>query len=209
MTKALGALTAEELKACGRDGLAAARELGNDVTIVGFSTGGTIAAWLALTERLSHVVLVAPFFASLWVPRRLTGIGIRLLLRLPDVFLWWDPIKRENLMPEHGYPRYSLHAASQVLRLAQEILQATDGPASERVTIVVNASEATVSNSAIEELFQVWHGRRHGVEMIRLGGLPISHDIIEPERAVDPVATVYPRLLTVLELQGRNATAQN
>lgn len=210
MTKALAQLTKDELVACGLEGLDTARGLGADVTIVGFSTGGTVAAWLAQTQTLPHVVLVAPFLGSLWIPRLITGAATRLVLWLPDVFLWWDPIKREGLMPEHGYPRYSLHAAAQVIALAQDVLHAAGPPATERVTLVVNASEATVSNAAIEDLYRLWRARMGGgIELVRLTGLPVSHDIIEPERKLNPVESVYPRLLELLRRQGSSEPAQN
>ncbi len=200
MTTALAQLKKDELAACGLEALNAARDLGAEVTVVGFSTGGTVAAWLAQTQALPHVVLVAPFLGSLWIPRRLSRAAMRLVLRLPNVFLWWDPIKREHLMPEHGYPRYSLHAAAQVISLAHDVLHAPAAPASARVTVVVNASESTVSNAAAEDLHRLWRARSgRGIELVRLGGLPISHDIIEPERALNPVATVYPRLLEIVE----------
>jgi len=200
MTNALAQLTKDELAACGLEALNAARDLGTEVTVVGFSTGGTVAAWLAQTQALPHVILVAPFLGSLWIPRRLTGAAVRLVLGLPNAFLWWDPIKRERLMPEHGYPRYSLHAAAQVIALAHDVLQAEAPPASERVTVVVNASETTVSNAAIEDLHRKWRARSgRSVELVRLTGLPASHDIIEPERALNPVATIYPRLLEIVE----------
>jgi hypothetical protein len=79
------------------------------------------------------------------------------------------------------------------------VLPAAVAPATKHVTFVVNTSDGTVNNAAIDDLYRTWQSVPNGrFEMVRLKGLPISHDIIEPERAIDPVTTVYPRLLEVI-----------
>lgn len=210
MTTALARLTADELKTSALEALSGARNLGENVSVLGFSTGGTVALWLAQTQPVSHVVAVAPFLGSMWIPRRLSGLVMRLALRLPNVFLWWDPIKRERLMPEHGYPRYPTHGAAQAYALGHELLRAPAPPAAERVTLVVNASENTVNNAAIGDLYRAWRGNgAEGVALVTLAGLRSSHDVIEPERRNAPAELVYPRLLELLCVpQGRDEPAK-
>lgn len=202
MTTQLARLTRAELKQCALESVEAVRDLGDRVTVVGFSTGGTMAAWLAQTQAISNVVIVAPFLGSIWLHHGLSGGVARLALRAPNFFPWWDPGKREALQPEHGYPRYSTHAAAEVCLLGQEILASARAasPLGTRIVLVVNASEHTVNNAAIDELYRTWKRRREDVTLVRLTGLPHSHDIIEPEkRRALPVDLVYPRLLEISE----------
>jgi alpha-beta hydrolase superfamily lysophospholipase len=199
MTADLAQLTADELKACALEALQSARALGDEICVLGFSTGGTLALWLAQTQPLPHVVAVAPFLGSKWIPRRFAGLALHAVMQLPNVFLWWDPRKREGLLPEHGYPRYPTHGAAQAFALGREILHGAAAPAASRVTLVINASEHTVNNAAIDDLYRTW--RRNGGERVALSvltGLPPSHDIIEPLRRDAPVDLVYPRLLALL-----------
>jgi pimeloyl-ACP methyl ester carboxylesterase len=205
MTTALARLTQDDLKRSALEACEAARGLGERVEVVGFSTGGTMAAWLAQTQPISNAVIVAPFLGSMWLHRRLATPVARLTLRAPNAFPWWDPVKRGALRPEHGYPRYSTHAAARVYLLGRETMELARAavPLAERIVLVLNPREHTVNNAAVGELFRRWESRRARVELVRLTGLPRSHDIIEPERRVDPVKRVYPRLLDILEATGR------
>jgi pimeloyl-ACP methyl ester carboxylesterase len=201
MTSALAGLTADELKATALESLELARRLGEEITVVGFSTGGTMAAWLAQTQSFSHAVVVAPFLGSRWIPGALSATIARWTQVVPNVFVWWDPIKRERQMPEHGYPRYATHAVVQVYRLGTELMHdARAGPpAATRMTVVLNESENTCNTRAIVDLEQAWRGRARGrVDLVRLKGLPSSHDIIESERRAWIAERVYPPLLEVV-----------
>jgi pimeloyl-ACP methyl ester carboxylesterase len=198
MTTALARLTAGELKATALDALGRARELGEEITVVGFSAGGTVAAWIAQTQAVEHAVVIAPFLGSLWIPQACSQTVARWADALPNLFIWWDPVKRERQMPEHGYPRYATHAVVAVYRLGAEVLRAAKDapPSSARVIVVVNQSETTCNNHAIARLHAAWQG--HAPErctLVRLTGLPPSHDIIEPERRAWSVERIYPKLL--------------
>jgi len=202
MTNALEELNVLELKDFARRSAAYAAALGERVIVVGFSVGGLLAAWIAQHVAVQRAVCVAPFLGVAWLPSRFTGQAARLALRARNHFLWWDPIRRERLLPEHGYPRFSTHAVARAASLGEELL--TDArawpPAAHDVLIVLNASELTVNNRAARRLASAWASHRPGeIVLHRFKGLPLSHDIIEPLRSADIVRCVYPPLLDLVD----------
>jgi len=185
LTTQLRELRGAHLIDAAHEALAIARGFGGSVTVAGFSLGGLLALWLAQQEQVDHAVAIAPFLGVACVPHRATAALATALRRLPNAFLWWDPIRREKLMPDHGYPRYPTHAIAESLGIAVRLarLARAAPPATRRITIVENASETGVSNAAARAVAAAWraHGA-DGVAVHRITGLPPSHDVIEPLR---------------------------
>ncbi|MDB5028231.1 MAG: alpha/beta hydrolase, partial [Candidatus Eremiobacteraeota bacterium] len=183
------------------EALEIARGLGTAVVVAGFSLGGLLAAWLAQHERFDHAIAIAPFLGVAGIPRGATSTLAAALRALPNRFLWWDPVRRERLMPDHGYPRYPTHAVAEALAIATMLVAKAriTPPATRRITIVTNASETAVSNAAARALARSWdaHGERR-VEMHRITGLPPSHDVIEPLRPGTLARRAYRTLLPIL-----------
>jgi pimeloyl-ACP methyl ester carboxylesterase len=201
-SKAAALLTGDELMVAAREVLAVGRELGEVVTVAGFSLGGLLAAWLAQHEPIDRAVAVSPFFGVAFLPSGLMGVVAEAVLRLPNSFQWWDPILRERQMPAHGYPQYSTHAIAQSYRVARVLLQeaSANAPLARKMVLVNNASESAVNNRAIRRLAATWQARRDGdVERIVLHGLPPSHDIIEPLRSTALADRVYPLVLEAID----------
>lgn len=202
LTDALGKLTALELRQITRESVAIARGLGEHVSVVGFSLGGLMAAWTAQHRDVDSVVCIAPFFGLVWVPSILAWPAALLMLRLPNSFYWWHPIKKANLMPAHGYPRYATHSVAQAYYLVHDLFAdaANTPPRAKRIVMVTNKSEMTVSNSAANRLVGRWREHRStGIETFRFTDLPPSHDIIEPLRNPEITAKVYPKLLELID----------
>ncbi len=202
LTEVLQHLTAEELTAFAHASLASGRELGEKTVVLGFSIGGLLAALLAQRESFHRVVAVAPFLGLTFVPHRLGSGAARLLLRLPNRFLWWHPFLRERLMPAHGYPRYPTHAVAQMYRLALELFRqaAESAPATHEIDFVLNQSELVVRNRSAIRLAALWRrDPRVKVNVHRLRWLPPSHDIVEPERSPWILSRVYPTLVELAD----------
>jgi carboxylesterase len=192
-------LTAHELLAGVEEHLEIARGIGSRVRIVGFSLGGLLSIWLGHRHYVDEVIAISPFLGIAGVPSALSGTVASLLRRLPNAFLWWDPIRRDALMPAHGYPRFATHAIAETLGLAVEVLQlARSGSPRSPLTLVVNDGEAAVNNAAVSQLERSWEAHGVQVELRRLRGLGRSHDIIEPLRTDAKVARSYPQLLPLL-----------
>jgi pimeloyl-ACP methyl ester carboxylesterase len=204
MSTALERLRPFELLAAVDEYVAIAQELGTRVTVAGFSLGGLLTAWIAQRYAVERCVAIAPFLGVAWLPNAAMPSVSALLLRLPNRFAWWDPIRRGRQMPEHGYPRYTTHAIAHAYEIAAGVLaDAAASPSrAERVVFVNNLRESSVNNRATRRLYVRWAARRpDAVEWTTIGGLPPSHDIIEPLRPGGLSARAYPQLLHAIDPQ--------
>jgi pimeloyl-ACP methyl ester carboxylesterase len=201
LTLALGRLQAEDLRTFAHYSVALAQGLGEQVVVAGFSLGGLLATWVAQRYPVARAVAIAPFFGMSWMPNRLTIPFTDLLLRLPNIYGWWNPLVRERQQPEHGYPRYASHAVGQALLLGREVFARTgDAVAARELILVVNAREAAVNNRAVRKLAGLLHPPPGGVvEQVVLTGTPFSHDIIEPLRRPEVAGRVFPELLDLID----------
>jgi carboxylesterase len=185
LTPQLRDVRAHELIDAAHEALAIARGLGTVVTVAGFSLGGLLAAWLAQHESFEHAVAIAPFLGVTWLHRRATPALVAALRAVPNAFLWWDPVLRERLMPEYGYPRYPTRAIAEALGIATLLdgIARMAAPCTRRITIVTNSGETAVNNAAARNLAALWRAHGNGdVRLDRLRGFPPSHDVIDPER---------------------------
>ncbi|MHB8146844.1 MAG: alpha/beta hydrolase [Vulcanimicrobiaceae bacterium] len=202
LSAALAGLTRESLERTARESIALAYDLGERVTVAGFSLGGLLAVWSAQHEEIERAVAIAPFLGVAWIPNRWMFPLMELALRIPNRFAWWDPIAREKQLPEHGYPRFATHALAQSYRLASQVMRdATAAPVrAHGLTLVINQSEAAVNNRAMRRLAEMLSRHADGrIHSVALSGLPFSHDIIEPLRHPELAQRVYPRLLELID----------
>ncbi len=201
LTEALAQMSADDLRAFATESIELAQGLGDRVVVAGFSLGGLLATWAAQRFPIDRAVAIAPFFGMSWMPTRFTAPFADLLLKLPNIFPWWNPLLRERLQPEHGYPRYSSHAIGQSLLLARDVFaHAGDAVAARELILVTNAKEAAVNNRAVRRLGGILRARPGGrLEQVVLRGIPISHDIIEPLRHPKIAGHVFPELLDLID----------
>lgn len=181
MTEALRDATADMLVDDIANIVGLTEQLGETVTVAGHSLGATLAIdAVARVDAVSRIIAVAPFLGISKVPYEVQGAVLSLMRRLPNLFLWWDPVARENLMPVHGYPRYPLSA----LVAGMAIGDAARGhaPHAGSVDLVLNDHETSVSNRTALRLASDWRAAGTSVAVHRLRGLDWSHDIIEPAR---------------------------
>jgi carboxylesterase len=201
-TTTLAALHPEELREAGKLIVDAAAALGEEVVVVGHSMGGALALHLAHGDpRIARTIAIAPFLGIRVIPWRWHRATVRLLERMPNAFLYWDPIKRGRLEPAHGYPRYATRSLAAALALADALRKdaASGAPRASRVEIVRNAGEVSVSNLAIDDLVARWRASGAEIRLHRLVGLARCHDIIEPERPDAPALRFLPHLHALLD----------
>ncbi|HTV72762.1 MAG TPA: alpha/beta fold hydrolase [Candidatus Acidoferrales bacterium] len=201
LSNALRDFSMDEVLSVAESSLEIARALGRRVTVAGFSVGGLLTAWLAQHHRFEHAVAISPFLGIMGIPHEVTPLVARTLRRLPNRFVYWHPIKRERLLPVHGYPRIATRAVAASLELAQQLLldAAQTAPRTPRITLALNAREAAVNNNAARRLADLWEAHGVSVERRRLRGLPPSHDIVEPLRHPKIAAKALALLLPVFE----------
>jgi pimeloyl-ACP methyl ester carboxylesterase len=190
LTTALTGLRTDVLTADIADVVACIARLDRPIHIGGHSLGGALAIHAGATlPRIDRVVAIAPFLGIAGFPSELDPLVVALMRRWPNRFLWWDPTVRERQQPEHGYPRYPLHALAVGLGIAALI--ASDErrpPRACAIDLVVNARESSVNNRTVRRLADRWRRAGVAVTLHRLDGLPPSHDIIEPARSGAPRA---------------------
>lgn len=201
LTEALARLQADDLRAFANDSIELAQGLGENVVVAGFSLGGLLTTWVAQRYPVARAVAIAPFFGMSWMPNRLTAAFTDILLKLPNIFGWWDPIARERQQPEHGYPRYASHAVGQALLLGREVFaQAERGVAARELIFVINAREMAVNNRAVRRLAGLLQPAPGGrIEQVVLTDTPPSHDIIEPLRRPEVADRVFPEILDLID----------
>src|SRR6266568_3903112 len=104
-------LARTELEAYASNAVDAGRGLAEHLTIAGLSVGGVLAAWCAQTRAdVDLAVAIASAFAPYAVPLRLVPPLARLTRTVPNLMVWWDPIRRQKVGPPCSYPRFSTHA---------------------------------------------------------------------------------------------------
>lgn len=198
-------LTAEHLKNAATEAVEVARGLGDHLYLFGFSMGGVQVAWLAQHRAdVGRAVIMAPALSVLNVPPAISPLAGSLLTAGPDIYLWWDARKREQIEPPYAYPRFSLRALGQILRLAAEVQAGARlaPPLAKSVLVITTVRDLAVSHSAIKHLVRAWcahgvDGRR--VEALRFGGdLPWMHDILDPNQPGAPTDLVLPRLVPLI-----------
>lgn len=200
LTPTLRDLSANELAEFALAEVAAARALGDEVVVAGFSLGGLLSAVVGQRTTVAHAVAIAPFLGFAWLPQRLMPLAWRAARRAPNTFFWWDPVRRERLGPAHGYPRYATHALAAALALGEELASEANraAPKTERLSLVVNAGETSVHNGAVRTLARRWRRHDARVDVRAMRGLRPSHDILEFERSPRLAARALPFLLDVV-----------
>ena len=74
---------------------------------------------------------------------------------------------------------------------------------------MTNAAEVAVNNYAIRRLYKSWRRQRPGaVELARITGLPLSHDIVSPLRPWRLADRVHPHLLDAIDPQAESLGAR-
>jgi len=95
-------LTAEESIAFASQSADIAQGLGERVTVSGLSGGGTMTAWLAQNRVDVDIAMpLSPFLGIKFIPAPLTRTFTNAVLTLPNMWMWWDPIHKEDLSLIH------------------------------------------------------------------------------------------------------------
>lgn len=200
MTGALAALQIGELLDGISEAVDIAHGLGRTVTVLGFSMGGVLAAWLAQNRNdLYRVILVSPAIGLQQIPlhrHRLLGYGLAML---PNFFQWWNPhLKEDREGPAHAYPRFASRSLSVLIRLGLAVRTQAKRckPATSTVTIITNPSDGVIRHQQVSRLAQDWIA--HGTTVVQ-HAFPqewdLLHDIIDPLQQEQQIDRVYPLLL--------------
>ena len=205
MNTGFATLTAAELIESAEGAVDLAKALGKRIVVVGLSINGTTTAWLAQNRSdIARAVLLNPFFAPAVIPEWSAAPAGRLAMRLPNQFIWWNDLEKENLIgPPYAYPRFPTQVIGQVMQLGECVReQAKSSPfRSGSVLIVTSAADHAASAKATASLVAEW--RRLRPVGVTTHEFPLAervpHDFIDPNQPDQKVAEVYPELLRLLK----------
>ena len=203
MSDELAHADAEELRAFTDRVLDVAQGLGDTVTVVGLSVGGTLVAWAAQERRdVDRAVLIAPMLGVEMAPGRWTPVVARLTGALPNLFFWWDAkVKQQLPGPRHVYPRFSTRSVAATLKIGWMIREdaVRDAPGCRSLTMVTVGGDKAVDNGLCAEVVRAW--RRHGVDVVTWefpAALHLNHDIVDPAQVGGNPSITYPVLSRII-----------
>jgi carboxylesterase len=199
-TSVLSDLTTVELVATSGEAVDIARGLGDRVSVIGLSSGAVVAAWLAQHRAdLDQVLLIAPCFAPKDVSEGLAVPLSNALLRIPDVFVPWDPEHKQPYGPKSAYAGFSTHALARVYELGAHVLNTKPPTRGTRVLLVTTPHDEGVNNEIARELERRWLEQGADVRSFEFPAEAwVHHDMIDPEQPYQRLAVVYPLLRTFL-----------
>jgi pimeloyl-ACP methyl ester carboxylesterase len=196
-------LTRTELQAYAADAVDIGRGLAEHLTIAGLSVGGVLAAWCAQTRSdVELAVPIAPAFAPYGVPFSLVPLLARLAGTVPNLMMWWDPIKRQKVGPPCSYPRFSTHAMAESFLLGLDVYRAASdhSPVARSILTVANPLERSVNNQATRAVVRRWRAHTSNVRDFTFGRqVGRLHDIIGPYQPEARTDYVYPILFDLID----------
>ena len=204
MTDELSRADAVELRVFTDRVIDAAAGLGDSVTVVGLSVGGTLALWAAQERHdVDRAVMIAPMIGVARARGRWTPIVARLAGALPNLFIWWDDARKQDLPgPKHVYPRFATRAIAATLHLGWIVLEDARraAPACASLTMVTVGGDIAVDNGLCDEVVAAW--RRHGAHAVTTyqfpAALKLNHDVVDPEQVGGNPTITYPVLARLI-----------
>lgn len=203
LTTALSGVRPQHLIDITTEGLDIGRGLGQQLTVLGFSLGGVLAAWAAQQRAdLDHAVLVSPALGIRALPRARRHLAAHLLTLWPNFFQWWHPtLKEKRMEPLHAYPRFGSRSLAAMLRLGLLVQQQAShrAPKAKQISVITNPCDFVVDNDTTAQVVGAW--RRHGA-LVQTHAFPrewaLIHDLIDPLQPEQQTALVYPQLVAWL-----------
>ena len=194
----MGSVDAKEFRDYADDAVDIGSGLGDEVTVMGLSLGGMLAAWAA-EERpeVDRAVVVAPALAIGGVPGFVADGFTNLFARLPNVKL----PSGGTALPHAYPPAVATGPTAEMFRLGKHVENAAGAePPRSTVAVVLNDNDKTVSNDRAERLVDAWETGGTNVTVVRLPkqlGLP--HDVVDVAQPKGKTDVVYPVLVALAE----------
>jgi pimeloyl-ACP methyl ester carboxylesterase len=214
LTRDLEELAVEELgdfcDAC----VDAAAGLPGPLMLIGFSVGGTLAAWTAATRaEIERVVAISPMIAPVGVPMSLERLIVRFRGLMPATWIWWDPRKKEQIGGSpHVYPGFPMTGLIPLAHIGVSLhdRRVVTNHRLRSVTLISNPLDTVVRNGPARAMAtRVFAGHADTVEELMLDrSLGWSHDFIDQygSRSADP-EQVAQLLLAAMGQEGATVPA--
>ena len=204
MTDALANVTFEDFSEYIHRSVAIGNTIGDDVTILGLSAGGTFALWAALFEpNADRFIAMAPVAYPRGFDPILRNLVIRYAALMPNEFKWWNDEQKNTLDgPNYAYPRYSSRSMGIVLHMASEVESALHSGthASKVVGFVINEHDPALLPDKLLEISNLFE--TSGAKMVRLlfkEKEKLPHDLIDEHNIKEHKEYVYSALLKFID----------
>ncbi len=196
LTRALAAVTVDDYADFATESYALARPLGNTISALGLSLGGTLVMWLAQTQPLDLAIPFAPFLMPYPFPPAIGQVAMRFLATLPSMYFWWDFHVKEKCEPHYAYPGYPTHSLARLVFLGNLIFDEAEKakPRARRCVVVLTDRDNAIDNGVALQLKDLWNRHGAGYRDVMLTGLGARHDVIDPTTFPLGRTAVYPKL---------------
>ncbi len=179
-----------------------AQGLGDNITIIGISAGGVMAARAVLHRAdVERVVLISPAFGFARIPLWLTNYYIKISQNFPNSFMWWDPRVKEKLLPQHAYPRFSVLALAEIFKVGHEVIQQVrvQKPRVPHLVLITSGFDNAIHLPTAEFIAEIWKSQSKSLIHFHFPTkFKVWHDMIDPGQTYQKVTLTYPIILKIL-----------
>jgi len=205
LTLDLSNLTVAELQQCAQDAYHYARGLGENVSVLGLSMGGSMALWLAQTQPVHLAVPIAPFLMLHGLGRGAGDATMRVVYTLPSWYQWWDPKLKAECLPLYAYPGFPSHALAVLIFCSEAIFSAAarSAPRARACVFVLNAADPAINDGVARDLLATWNREGANYRATTLTDVGAHHDVIDPTTFPQGRTLVYPTLLSLVLPPGK------
>ncbi len=189
--------TAEDFRPMADATIELAHGLGDDVYVLGLSAGGGVAAWVAqYRSDVERVVMVAPFFGLMGLPRGINQWVINLTTRLPNITVSsTSPVPYQYL----GMSTISIGESMRFAQLPREASLTKPFQAGSMVLVTVE-NDLVVSNPLAQRVISQWEANGSQVdEFIFDAKFGLPHDVIDIHQRKANPDLVYPVMIDLVE----------
>lgn len=194
----LKALKPEELQEYADGAIDLASALGDQITVVGISGGGTVATWIAqYREDVDRVLALSPFYGVPEIPSFLNTFLMNLASRAPNISLQ-NP---EEPQRDWVYRGEATRGVAAFLRLGRNVFASgeNEAPAVEEIYFVTTAVDDTADNDYTVDLATIWAGAGADVSFFEFdASYDIPHNSVDPAADPEKKALVYDKILEML-----------
>lgn len=195
----LGNTTTEDLRLFSDEIADMAAGLGEEVTVVGLSGGGTVAAWIAQNRSdVDKAVLIAPLYGVATVPPFANKMLGNLFVRIPDI-TWASSSEPPR---ESVYLGWSTRGVAEYMVFSRAAKPVADGEPAQvgNIVLVTNGNDHTVNNGMSEAVAEKWETAGATITRYQFDeSLGLPHDYIDISAIGDKSQWIYPILIELIE----------
>ncbi|MDO8736270.1 MAG: alpha/beta fold hydrolase [Thermoleophilia bacterium] len=173
--------------------------LGDEITVVGLSGGGTVAAWIAQNRSdVTKVVMIAPLYGVAPVPPLANEMLGNLFTRIPDI-TWSSSSEAPR---ESVYMGWSTRGVAEYMVFSRAAKPSEEGEPSQvkDIVLVTNGNDHTVNNGMSEVVVQEWETAGAAITRYQFDeSLGLPHDVVDMASIGDKSQWIYPILIGLIE----------